>query len=163
LNLPLEGPLLNVYVPVMFSSLSDRINSALDGVECLEGMLVEDNVGLNEFAQCLMHLDAQRDGFGADDVESVEAMWGYSDANFFWMGGYVVRLRDGRRAYFDGTSCPEFSDDGETYELEWTFDVRLLAEEPYHSLTPLQPSERSPLTWEEAPKRLNKFLKRLAV
>jgi hypothetical protein len=39
-----------------------------------------------------------------------------------------------------------------TYELQWTFDVRLLADEPYQSLTPLQPSERSP--W-EAPDRLN--------
>jgi hypothetical protein len=42
-----------------------------------------------------------------------------------------------------------------TYELQWTFDVRLLADEPYQSLTPLQPSERSPFPWEEAPDRLN--------
>jgi hypothetical protein len=43
-----------------------------------------------------------------------------------------------------GSSVPEYSKDGETYELQWTFDVRFLADEPYHSLTPLQPSERNP-------------------
>jgi hypothetical protein len=72
---------------------------------------------------------------------------------------YVARLRDGRRAYIEGTSVPEFSADGETYELEWTFDVRFLADEPYHSLTPLQPSERRPYAWEEAPESLNELLK----
>jgi hypothetical protein len=46
--------------------------------------------------------NAQRDGFAGPDVESVEARWGYADANFFWMGGYVVRLRDGLRAYIKG-------------------------------------------------------------
>jgi hypothetical protein len=48
------------------------------------------------------------------------------------------------------------------YELEWTFDVRFLGDEPYHSLTPLQPSRRSPFPWEEAPENLNEFLNRLA-
>jgi hypothetical protein len=66
----------------------------------------------------LLRLDAQRDGFAGPDVASVEAMWGYADANFFRTGGYVVRLRDGRRAYIEATSVPEFSEDGETYELE---------------------------------------------
>jgi hypothetical protein len=60
-----------------------------------------------------------------------------------------------------GTSAPEFSDDGETYELQWDFDVRFLADEPYHSLTPLQPSQQRPYAWEEAPESLNELLKRL--
>jgi len=76
--------------------------------------------------------------------------------------GYVVRLHDDRRAYIEGTSVPEFSEDGETYDLEWTFDVRFLADEPYHRLTPLQPSKRRPFPWEEAPESLNKLLKKLA-
>jgi hypothetical protein len=92
--------------------------------------------GLCEFAEGLMHLATQRDGFAGPDVASVEAKWGYADANFYWRGGYVVRLRDGRRAYIEGTSVPEFSEDGETYELEWTFDVRFLGDEPYHRRTP---------------------------
>jgi hypothetical protein len=73
---------------------------------------LERNAGLFEFAEGLLYLDAQRDGFAGPDVESVEAMWGYADANFYWDGGYVVRLRDGRRAYIGGTSVPEFSKDG---------------------------------------------------
>jgi hypothetical protein len=60
---------------------------------------------------------------------------------------------DGRRAYILGSSVPECSKDGETYELQWTFDVRFLADEPYHSLTPLQPSERNSFPWEEAPEK----------
>jgi hypothetical protein len=57
---------------------------------------------------------------------------------FLLVRRYVVRLRDGRRAYIEGTSVPEFSEDGKTYELQWAFDVRFLADEPYHSLTPLR-------------------------
>jgi pilus assembly protein Flp/PilA len=43
------------------------------------------------------------------------------------------------------------SEDGATYELAWTFDVRFLADEACHSLTPLQPSTHRPYAWEEAP------------
>jgi len=46
---------------------------------------------------------------------------GYADANFYWCGGYVVRLRDGRRAYIEGSSVPEFSEDGKSYDLQWAF------------------------------------------
>jgi hypothetical protein len=56
----------------------------------------------------------------------------------------------------------ERSEDGETYDLPWAFDVRFLADEPHHSLTPSQPSERRPYTWEGAPESLNELLKRLA-
>jgi hypothetical protein len=58
---------------------------------------------------------------------------------------------DGQCAYIMGSSVPEYSKDGETYELQWAFDVRFLADEPYHSLTPLQPSQHRPYVWEEAP------------
>jgi len=50
---------------------------------------------------------------------------------------------DGRRAYIMSGSVPEYSKDGETYELQWTFDVRFLADEPYYSLMPFQPNRRS--------------------
>jgi hypothetical protein len=109
-----------------------------------------------------MHLDTQRDGFAGPDVASFEAKWGYADANFYWCGGYVVRLRAGRRAYIERTSVPEFSADGESYELQWAFDVRFPADEPYHSLTPLQPSQHRPYVWEEAPESVNELLNRLA-
>jgi hypothetical protein len=48
------------------------------------------------------------------------------------MGGYVVRLRDGRR---------------------------FLADEPYHSLTPLQPSKHRLYAWEEAPAVSNRGIR----
>jgi hypothetical protein len=52
--------------------------------------------------------------------------------------------------------------DGETYELAWIFDVRFLADEPYHGLTPLQRSKHCPCACEEAPASLNGLLKKLA-
>jgi hypothetical protein len=146
----------------MFPPYSDQIRGALSAVTSRDDGQLERNAGLFEFAEGLLYLDAQRDGFAGPDVESVEAMWGYADANFYWDGGYVVRLHDGRRAYIGGTSVPEFSADGETYELQWTFDVRFLADEPYYSLMPFQPNRRSPFSWEEAPESLNEFLNRLA-
>jgi hypothetical protein len=146
----------------MFHTYSDQVNSVLNAVDAQDDSFPRDTAGLFEFSESLLHLDAQRDGFAGPDVISVEAMWGYADANFYWCGGYVVRLHDGRRAYIEGTSVPEFSGDGETYELQWTFDVRFLADEPYHSLTPLQPSQHRPYVWEEAPGSLNELLNRLA-
>jgi len=143
----------------MFSSIPEIVEHVLDGIA--EAELLDSQAGLYEFAESLMRLDVQRDGFTGSDVTSVEAMWRYADANFYWCGGYVVRLRDGRRAYIEGTSVPEFSEDGETYELEWSFDVRFLADQPYHSLTPLQLCESRPYRWEEAPASLNELLKRL--
>jgi hypothetical protein len=83
----------------------------------------ESHARLFKFAESLLRLDAQRDGVADPDLASVEAMWGYADANFLWMGGHVVRLRDDRRTYIEGSSVPEFSENGETYELQWTFDV----------------------------------------
>jgi hypothetical protein len=95
-------PLCSIY--------SNLLNSALDAVVAQDDSSLSDNAGLFEFAEVLLRLDAQRDGFASPDVESVEAIWGYADANFLWMGGYVVRLRDGRCAYIEGTSVPEFSE-----------------------------------------------------
>jgi hypothetical protein len=144
----------------MFSPYLPRVEHVLNAMGVAEPL--DSQVGLFEFSEGLLYLDARRDGFAGSDVKSVEAMWGYADANFYWCGGYVVGLHDGRRAYIEGTSVPEFSEDGETYELQWTFDVRFLGDEPYHSLTPLQPSQHRPYVWEEAPESLNEFLNRLA-
>jgi hypothetical protein len=74
----------------------------------------------------------------------------------------TIGARISRGPPFQNSARPEFSEDGETCDLEWTFDVRFLADEPYHSLTPLQPSKRRPFPWEEAPESLNKLLKKLA-
>jgi hypothetical protein len=68
----------------------------------------------------------------------------------FLLGRRVCRATADARISW---AVPFQSKDGETYELQWTFDVRFLADEPYHSLTPLQPSERNPFPWEEAPEK----------
>jgi hypothetical protein len=56
--------------------------------------------------------------------------------------------------------CDDREPAPETYALHWEFDVWLIADEPYDSLTPLQ--ALPPMSWEEAPQRLNGFLKPLA-
>jgi hypothetical protein len=58
---------------------------------------IRSNVGLFEFAEGLLHLDAQRDGFAGPEVESFEPMWGYVDAYFYW---------DGRHSR---SSCPRMN------------------------------------------------------
>src|SRR3982074_2983752 len=68
-----------------------------------------------------------------------------------------------RRAYIEGSRTPVY-DEGEpaseTHTLHWEFDVCLIVDEPYHSLTPLP--ALPPVSWQEAPERLNEFLKLLA-
>src|SRR4051812_45752065 len=116
-----------------------------------------------EFAEAMKQLDPVRCGFDMNEVSSVEATWRFDDADFYWCGGFVVRLRDGRRAYIEGSRTPVYDEREpapETYTLHWEFDVWLIADEPYQSLTPLQ--ARSPVSWEEAPERLNEFLNLLA-
>jgi hypothetical protein len=44
-------------------------------------------------------------------------------------------------------------------KYQWT--LWLLGNEPYHSVTPLQPGPRNPWPWREAPEDLNEFLRRL--
>ena len=119
--------------------------------------------GLVEFAEAMTQLEPVRCGFGMDEVSAVEASWRRDDADFYWCGGFVVRLRDGRRAYIEGSRTPVYDEcepAPETYTLHWEWDAWLIADEPYQSLTPLQ--ARSPVSWEEAPERLNEFLKRSA-
>jgi hypothetical protein len=111
----------------------------------------------------MMQLDPVRCGFGMDEVSSVEASWRFDDVDFYWCGGFVVRLRDGRRAYIEGSRTPVYDEREpapETYTLHWEFDAWLIADQPYHSLTPLQALQ--PASWDEAPERLNEFLKRSA-
>jgi hypothetical protein len=60
-----------------------------------------DGSDLDHFVQVLCRLDADRHGFGALDLLAVEGAW-IDAAGETWSGGFVARLKNGRRAHVDG-------------------------------------------------------------
>ena len=64
-----------------------------------------DGSDLDHFVQVLCRLDADRHGFGALDLLAVEGAW-IGAAGEAWSGGFVARLKDGRRAHVDGRAGP---------------------------------------------------------
>jgi hypothetical protein len=60
-----------------------------------------DGVCLDHFVQLLCRLDAERHGFAVDDLQAIETAW-VGEAGEAWSGGFVARLKDGRRAHADG-------------------------------------------------------------
>jgi hypothetical protein len=65
----------------------------------------DDGTYLDHFVQVLCRLDAAQHGFGAGDVAAVEAAW-VAETRESWLGGFVARLKDGRRGYADGRAGP---------------------------------------------------------
>ena len=67
--------------------------------EMIEDLPFEGQWRLQGFSEGLRRLDPERHGFGVDDIKRVVLAWeGYDGAA--WDGGFVVNLRDGRRARF---------------------------------------------------------------
>jgi len=108
------------------------------------------------FMQTLIRLEARPDGFAPSDVEAVEAAWHtYGDNDVLWEGGYVLRLRDGKRVYVES-----FSGRG-----DWADDAQV-------SIETLSAGQRYPelstnhyqvlFGWDDAPDALGEFLTRLA-
>ena len=60
-----------------------------------------DGADLDHFVQVLCRLDIDRHGFGATDLLAVEGAW-IGAAGETWSGGFVARLKDGKRAHVDG-------------------------------------------------------------
>lgn len=60
-----------------------------------------DSAHLDHCVQVLCRLDSMRHGFAIDDLHAIESAW-ISEADEPWAGGFVVRLKDGRRAHVDG-------------------------------------------------------------
>jgi hypothetical protein len=60
-----------------------------------------DGSDLDHFVQVLCRLDADRHGFGALELLAVEGAW-IGAASEAWSGGFVARLKDGRRVHVDG-------------------------------------------------------------
>ena len=75
-----------------------------------------DGSDLDHFVQVLCRLDAGRHGFGALDLLAVEGAWiGTPDET--WSGGFVARLKDGRRAHVDGRAgASHWSDEDSNIE-----------------------------------------------
>ena len=62
---------------------------------------------LREFVETLRRIDEEAHGIAAEDIEAVELAFGYSDLmHEFWAGGFIVRLRDGRRAFLGSSYGP---------------------------------------------------------
>jgi hypothetical protein len=146
----------------MFSNAQSNVQApGLAAARQTEPRLFGD--GVVEFAEAMAQLDPVRCGFGRNEVSAVEASWRCDDVDFYWYGGFVVRLRDGRRAYIEGSRAPVYDErDPNRRPTPCTgkFDAWLIPDQPVHSLTPLQALQ--PVSWDEAPERLNEFLKRSA-
>src|SRR5438093_13383362 len=106
-----------------------------------------------EFVQTLVGLDEPTHGLTHQDIARVEAAWGHVDGDFYWMGGFIVSLRDGRRAYLEGF-CDSDVAVGATVKVEM-----LPGDAPLESVA-RQVDDRT-LPWEQAPERLNEYLRRL--
>ncbi len=92
-------------------------------------------VFLHEFIEAVLGLDADPHPFVAQDISAIEASWRYAGPEYCWAGGFLLRLRDGRRAYV-ATECAPGAD----WESSGSLKIEVLAKDtPYHSVTPLPP------------------------
>jgi len=72
-----------------------------------------DGADLDHFVQMLCRLDVDRHGFGAIDLLAIEGAW-IGAAGEAWSGGFVARLKDGRRVHVDGRAgCSHWSEDSD--------------------------------------------------
>ena len=94
--------------------------------------------GVYELGHVLYALDAETNGFARGDIERVECFWHSGDMHSS-AAGFVLRLRDGRRAYVDFLHWHGFEQD-EDFRIE----VEFLARDR------TLPSPRSPAPWPPA-------------
>jgi hypothetical protein len=112
---------------------------------------------LREFIETLRRIDEEVHGIAAEDIETVELAFGYSDLmDEFWAGGFIVRLRDGRRAFLGSSYGPGGwkSSDKPTVEM-------VVADLPRSEFKPEWLPDKRGDAWEENPNGINEFLKSL--
>ncbi len=75
--------------------------------------------GLYELGHALYVLDGEVHGFSRSDIERVERFWIFGDLHTS-SAGFVLRLRDGRRAYLDFQHWHAFEQD-EDFRIDTGF------------------------------------------
>lgn len=110
---------------------------------------------LDHFVQTITRLDARRHGFGGADLSAIEAAWAGED-EVAWSGGFVARLRDGRRGYVDGYAGTDYW--GEDAQIE----AALLDRHTSHPESGLRHSPQHHAWNEDLARRLNEFLSKVA-
>jgi hypothetical protein len=110
--------------------------------------------GIYELGHALHVLDLDLHGFGRGDVEAVECFWTYSEMDQS-LAGFVLRLRDRRRAYLDFHHWHGFEQE-EDFRIEVTF----LQDGQRHPA--FAPSDEPPGGWSSETAHLQKMLSRLA-
>jgi hypothetical protein len=76
--------------------------------------------GVYELGHALHVLDGEVQGFSRSDIERVERFWTFGDLHTS-SAGFVLRLRDGRRAYLDFQHWHAFEQDE-----DFRIDIELL-------------------------------------
>ncbi len=91
--------------------------------------------GIYELGHVLHVLDAELHGFSRGDIERVECFWTFGDLHQS-TAGFVLALRDGRRAYVDFLHWHAFEQE-EDFRIEVEF---LPSDQPYPTLgSPQEP------------------------
>jgi len=89
------------------------------------------------------------------DIEAPEALWhAWADTFILWEGGYVLRLKDGRRVYVESHSG----------EGDWAVDAKVTAEMlPADQRYPKLPDNhyQTMVGWSDSVEELEDFLTRL--
>ncbi len=103
--------------------------------------------GIYELGHVLYALDAESHGFAKGDIDRVECFWTLSEMHSS-TAGFVLRLRDGRRAYVDFEHTHGFEQ-----EEDFRIEVEFLAEGQLLPATGEPPSG-----WSDDTARLNRRL-----
>lgn len=112
--------------------------------------------GFYELGHALDVLDGESHGFVPADIERVERYWAYGDMHDS-MAGFVLRLRDGRRAYGEFVHWHGFEQDE-----DFRIDVEMLEGDEVPSTPLREPIDPSapwpPGGWSDESAHLDRLL-----
>jgi len=112
--------------------------------------------GFYELGHALDVLDGESHGFGPADIERVERYWAYGDMHDS-TAGFVLRLRDGRRAYGEFVHWHGFEQDE-----DFRIDVEMLEGDEVPSTPLREPIDPSapwpPGGWSDETAHLDRLL-----